>query len=180
MGFAIPRMSPTSPFCRVLDGGFTLIEVMMAATILVVGFIGLVQAVTIGSEMLDTSRKQTIAGEILDGEVERLRVEPWSTILTLNSAASGTITINSAGTGVSGNATRFAITNYSSSSSDDNTALIALAKGYTCSYFATQLRTNFYRFTYTVSWTGNTGRQFSRTATAYLGKNGLNLSYQKS
>jgi len=65
--------------------GFTIIEVMMAATILVVGFMGMIQALTIGSEMIATARRQTIANQIMTHELEQLRLEDWaSTLLNLS------------------------------------------------------------------------------------------------
>jgi hypothetical protein len=59
---------------------FTLVEVMMAATILVVGFIGMIQALTIGSEMMATARRQTLATRLLNHYVDKLRVETYATI----------------------------------------------------------------------------------------------------
>ncbi|HKB56721.1 MAG TPA: prepilin-type N-terminal cleavage/methylation domain-containing protein [Lacunisphaera sp.] len=165
--------------------GFTLIEVMMASAILVVGFTGLIHGITIGSEALDTSRKQQVATQIMDAEIERLRSGPWSTIAGL--AASGALTISDTGA-LSGDPTLFALTNYTVVSSDDNTALIALAKGFTCSYVLTRLRpasatsstVTYLRIDYTVSWTSNTGRVYRRSTPAFFGQNGLHLSYQKS
>jgi prepilin-type N-terminal cleavage/methylation domain-containing protein len=165
--------------------GFTLVEVMMAATILVVGFIGLIQAVTIGSETLDTARKQQVATQIIAAEIEQLRAGAWATIANL--PATATITIDSTGT-ASGNETSFALCNYTSGNGDDNTALLALAKGFTCSYTRTRLRptgatastVTFLKFVYTVTWTSNTGRTYSRTTETYFGMNGLHLSYQRS
>jgi prepilin-type N-terminal cleavage/methylation domain-containing protein len=164
--------------------GFTLIEVMMAATILVVGFIGLIQAVTIGSEMIDTSRKQQVAMQIMAGEIERLRSGPWTTIAGLPSSAS--ISISQSGV-ATGNETSFAICNYTSTNGDDNTALLGLARGFTCSFARTRLRpgsatsstVTYLEIVYTVQWTSNTGRTYSRTEQAYFGENGLHLSYQK-
>jgi Tfp pilus assembly protein PilV len=60
------------------SAGFSLVDVMMGATILVVGLMGLIQAVTIGSEMLATARRQTLAAQILDQEIETLRFLPWN------------------------------------------------------------------------------------------------------
>lgn len=57
---------------------------MMGATILVVGLMGLIQAVTIGSEMLATARRQTLAAQILDQEIENLRFLPWDTSSSSN------------------------------------------------------------------------------------------------
>ena len=158
---------------------------MMAATILAVGFIGMIQAVTICSEMLDAARKQQVATQIMDDEIERLRSSAWTTIASLPS--SGTITVSTTGA-ISGNATSFALSNYTASTADDNTALCALAKGFTCSYTLTYLRpaaaisstVTFLKVVYTVTWKGNTGRTYSRSTEAYLGQNGLHLSYQRS
>ena len=55
----------------------------MASVILVVGFLGMIQAVTIGSEMLATARRQTIAAQILNHEMENLRLQDWATINAL-------------------------------------------------------------------------------------------------
>lgn len=167
------------------SAGFTLVEVMMGVTILVVGFIGLIQAVTIGSESLDTSRKQQIATQIMDGEIERLRSGSWIAIAAL--PATGTISINSAGT-ISGDETLFALSNYTSINTDDNVLLTPLAKGFTCSYTRTYLRpasatsstVTFIKFVYKVSWKSNTGRAYSRSTETCLGMNGLHLSFQKS
>ena len=56
---------------------------MMAAIILTVGFMGLIQAVTICSGMMDQARRQTLAAQILDDEIERLRFKSWAQIQTL-------------------------------------------------------------------------------------------------
>jgi prepilin-type N-terminal cleavage/methylation domain-containing protein len=66
--------------------GFTLVEVMMAALILTVGFMGLVQAVTISSGMMDTARRQTLAAQILNHEIESLRFASWATVSNLPTA----------------------------------------------------------------------------------------------
>lgn len=80
--------------------GFTIVEVMMASVILVVGFIGMIQAVTIGSEMLATARRQTIAAQILNHEMERLRMVSWTSLSNL-----ATTTTWSSGTGYTAGAT---------------------------------------------------------------------------
>lgn len=154
------------------QAGFTLIEVGMGALILVVGFIGLIQAVTIGSQMLNVAQKERVAMEIMDAEIEELRAGLASDISSLTNSQVYTVTVNAAGTSVSGDATKFALTS--------NTSLMAQAKSFTCSFVKTNTRTNFRRVIYTVTWTGNTGRSYSRTAEMYFGLNGLQLSYQKS
>ena len=44
---------------------FTLLEVMMAAAFLLAGVRGMTQVLISGSEMIDVSRKQTIATQII-------------------------------------------------------------------------------------------------------------------
>jgi prepilin-type N-terminal cleavage/methylation domain-containing protein len=164
---------------------FTLVEVMMASVILVVGFSGLIQALTIGSEALDTARKQQVAIQIMDAEIERLRAGSWSLIAGL--PATATLAINPAGA-ITGDTTGFALTNFTAVTSDDNTPLAAVAPGFTCSYVRSRLRptsataatVTYVRVDYTVSWTSNTGRVYRRTQPAFFGRNGLHLSYQKS
>jgi len=165
--------------------GFTLVEVMMAATILVVGFIGLIEAVTIGSETLDTAGKQQAATQLVSTEIEQLRAGPWSTLANL--PATATITIDRNGT-AAGDETAFAVCNYTAGSGDDNTPLLLRAKGFTCSFTRTRLRptgatsanVTFLELVYTVTWTSNTGRTYSRITKTYLGMNGLHLSFQQS
>ncbi|MDP2324685.1 MAG: hypothetical protein Q8N51_11710, partial [Gammaproteobacteria bacterium] len=65
------------PLRRPSSAGFSIVDVMMGATILVVGLMGLIQAVIIGSEMLATARRQTLAAQILDNEIEKLRFKTW-------------------------------------------------------------------------------------------------------
>lgn len=76
------------------SNGFTIVEVMIASVILVVGFVGMIEGVGLGSKMMDASRRQTIAAQILNHEIEKLRLESWTTIQNLS-----TSTTWSSGTG---------------------------------------------------------------------------------
>jgi len=165
--------------------GFSVVEVMMATTILLVGFIGLISALTSMAEALDTARKQQVAQQIVAAEIEKLRGRDWTSIASL--PASGTITIGAAGA-ITGDATSFALCNYTADASDDNTALARLANGFTCACSRTWLRptgataatVTFVKVVYTVTWTSNTGRTHRHMIETYLGMNGLHLSYQQS
>ena len=169
------------------QAGFTLIEVGMAALILVAGFISLIQAITIGSQMLDGARKQQIAMQIVEGEVEWLRSQ--SDMFISTTLASDTMSVNSAGVAT-------ATTSANNFHLDDNTALRDLAKGFTVRMVKTNIRTNFDTVVYTVTWTGASGRDYyrrvdtnsdgvvdasnRRTFEFFFEKNGLRLSFQKS
>jgi prepilin-type N-terminal cleavage/methylation domain-containing protein len=60
------------------SAGFTLVEVMMASVILVVGFIGMIEAVALSSQMMDNARRQTLANQMINHEFEQLRLQPWN------------------------------------------------------------------------------------------------------
>jgi Tfp pilus assembly protein PilV len=165
--------------------GFSIVEVMMATTILLVGIIGLIQAITIMSEALDTARRQQIAQQIAAAEIEKLRGRDWTTVANL--PASATIVVGPGGA-ITGDATDFALANFTTATSDDNLTLARLASGLTCSFTRTRLRptaataasVTFIKVVYTVSWTSNTGRAHRHTIETYVGLNGLQLSYQQA
>jgi prepilin-type N-terminal cleavage/methylation domain-containing protein len=168
-----------------VKGGFTLIEVIMATAVLLVGFVGIIQVLTIGSESLDTARKQQIANQIIAAEIEKLRGGAWSTIANL--PATATIKIGATG-GISGDAIHFALSNRTVDPVDDNADLCALCRGFTCSFARVHLRpasassatVTYLKLVYTITWTSNTGRAHTCSVGTYLGKNGLHLSYQQS
>ena len=59
-----------------------MVEVMLAGTILVVGFIGLMEAVTMGGEMLANARKQKLAEQIKLGSLCALGQTAPNPVLT--------------------------------------------------------------------------------------------------
>jgi Tfp pilus assembly protein PilV len=132
-------------------GGFTLIEVMMAAAVMLAGIVGMIQVVTSASEMLDASRKQTIATRIMHGEIEKIRVTDWMQLELM--PASEVIPLNS--------------------------SFQTVAQGFQCSRTISNVRTEMKQVTYTVTWTGNTGRAYSRNSSTYIAKNGLYVAYQR-
>ena len=88
-------MSASYPF-RSHIRGFTLVEVMMAAVILVVGFIGMIEAVTVTSAMLDHARRQTYANQVINKELDDLRFAPWTTIGSITGISNLTPTTSTA------------------------------------------------------------------------------------
>ena len=150
-----------------IHSGFTIVEVALAATILLVGFAGMATALMIGSEMLDTARKQTITAQIIQAEVEYLRLKDWPTIQGLASTSS----------------------DFLSTYPDFAPTSLAAAFTGTKFKFARQVNypdphPNLRSITMTVSWTSlngswTTGTLHSRSCNAYIGKYGLNVSYQK-
>lgn len=58
--------------------GFTIVEVMMASIILVIGFVGMVEAVAISARQMDAARRQTLATQIINHEIGKLRFAVWT------------------------------------------------------------------------------------------------------
>ena len=142
---------------------------MMAATILVVGFIGMIEAMTLSSAMMDTARRQTVVSQIMNHEIEKLRFASWSAINGLPTASTA-MTIDSQFT----------------SAIAASGAVYSLSRTLTSPDPATNLR----EVNFTVTWVVRTSRHdqfgtllsftYTRKNSAYFGKYGLNLTYQRS
>lgn len=59
----------------------------MAAVVLVTVFVGLIEAVALTSNSMDHARRQTLASQILNSELEQLRYASWSTVSGLPTAS---------------------------------------------------------------------------------------------
>ena len=137
---------------------FTLIEVMMAATVMALGIMGMIQVVISGSEMLDVARKQTIATQILRSEIDNLHLSDWTTQVSQFPLSPTTtpITINS--------------------------SFQAISQGFQCQREVWDVKADhtLRKVKFTVTWTSNTGRAYARSGSTYFGKNGLYVAYQRS
>ena len=135
---------------------FTLFETMLAAGVMATGLVGMIQVVVSGSEMLDVARKQTLATNIIHTQIDLYRAaipSDWSTVAT----GTTTITLSS-------------------------TTFSAVTSGFTCSRVVSNVSTDgtLKKVAYTVTWTGVTGRSYTRTGVTYVSKYGLNVSQQRT
>jgi prepilin-type N-terminal cleavage/methylation domain-containing protein len=171
--------------------GFTLVEVMMASAILVVGLMGMIQGVTIGSEMMATARRQTIASQILEHEIGKLRLLPWE----ISSSVANENCISDLGD--------LAATTYDSDQASIDTAIAASGVTFTLARTVATVTSDLKEVSFTVTWTksGTTtaataasgswldklsfsgsapiARTYTRKSSAYFGKYGLNNSVQR-
>ena len=179
-------MSARRPsIAQVPDRGFTIVEVMMASVILVVGFMGMIQAITLGSEMLATARRQTIAAGILNHEMEKLRLEDWTALSAEASAAAATYASDLAAinTAISESGVTFTLAK-SVSNSSVTTDLIEVTLTVTWTKAGTTTAAN----TPTGSWLNRlafyretpVARTYTRKCTAWFGKYGLNYTARRS
>lgn len=150
---------------------FTLAEVMVAAVVVSLGLIGMIQALVAGSEMLDLAKKQTLATQIIHGQMEDLRLRTWAQVDTFN--ASSIVKVDAADHG-------------GDQSANVNAGFVfgpnlpSLSKTFLCERTITSVRDGLKQVTYTVTWTAGTGRVFTRTSSTYFGRNGLYVTYQRS
>jgi hypothetical protein len=126
----------------------TLIEVMIGALVLTLVFFSTFSVIQSGFEMIDVSRNTGLAGQILQSEIEDIRLKNWA---SLPADGTSTITLPEAFNSVSG---RFNATRTVSSVNSD-----------------------MKKVTVQVTWTAYTGRTHTRRYETYYTKGGLNDYY---
>jgi prepilin-type N-terminal cleavage/methylation domain-containing protein len=143
--------------------GLTLVEVLMAMLVVLVAIVALVQAIILGSEMLDLSRKQTIATQMIRTHIEQTRMMDWTAfdLLAVDQDVDVTAT------------TVYAV----------GSAMPAVAKDFTIrrriELVPGKTNPNLKKVTFTVTWHGYRGRAYTRSGSTYCTKNGLNAIYQR-
>jgi prepilin-type N-terminal cleavage/methylation domain-containing protein len=147
--------------------GFTLIEVMMAAAVMSLSLVGMIQVIVSGSEMLDMSRRQTIAMQIIHGQIDNVRLSDWSTV----NAYSSPRTVNVDSADQSSNISYGFVF---------GSNLPGISRGFQCTRTISTVRTDLLQITFTVTWRSSTGRTYQRTGSTYYGNNGLYVTYQRS
>ncbi len=130
---------------RVRAHAFTLVEVMVASLVLVFGIVSAISAMQSGVRAMDRTRKLALATQVLQTEMEQLRLKSWTQLDAL--AGTSTFTPDSAASG---------------------------ASAFTCTRRITSPKSDMKEITLTADWRGSDGRpQTAKLITRY-GKNGLN------
>ena len=155
---------PTSPLAATLRrrarAGFTIVEVMAAAVVMALALTTSITALQRGFVALDSARNLTMAGQILQCEMEKMRMLRWETI----EAYPATLDPMPLDAGFASNPTiapRFRLRR--------DVAPVATSSG-----------VGMKEVTFTVTWTGYDGRSVSRNYTTYYGQNGLYDYYYNS
>jgi len=143
------------PRRRARTHAFTLLEVMLAAAVLLLGIMGMTQVIISGTEMLDVARKQTIAAQMIHAEIDQVHLEDWTTVLAYRNVT----TTQAIDTLTTGNLGYPELVTYKN-----------ITKGFNITRTAAYVtgRTDQLLITFTVTWTGNTGRAYSRSCTTYF------------
>jgi Tfp pilus assembly protein PilV len=129
--------------------GFTIAEVMFAAAVMALAITTAITTMQSAFLALDSARNITLAGQIMQSELERMRLKDWPTVsgypagpsaLTIDTSFTGSATIN---------------------------------ERFTLSRSVAEVHADMKQITMTIVWRGYDGREQSRSYTTYYGKNGL-------
>jgi Tfp pilus assembly protein PilV len=134
-------------------GGFTILEVMMAAAVMAFAITTSITTMQRAYLLLDTARNITIAGQIMQSEFEKMRLRDWS-VIGAYSTTQTEVTIDSAFTSNSFINTRFKLYR--------DVTEITMGTGI-----------GMRQVTLTCRWKNYDGRTISRSYTSYYGQNGL-------
>lgn len=134
--------------------GFTILEVAIAAFVMTVTISGAIVVLQTGFRALDNARNTTISAQIIQSEMERIRLLSWTSVNALPASEGITLaTIFPSDTLTTTMAGRFTATRTTA----DVTGKVGEMK----------------TITITVSWTGLDGLTHTRSSTGYYCKDGL-------
>lgn len=94
-------MRPPSDHCREPGActGFTIVEVMVAAVVLILGIVSALTALQQGFQAIDSARKLSAATQQMQSEMEGLRLKSWAQIEALQALGVTSIPADPAATG---------------------------------------------------------------------------------
>lgn len=126
--------------------GFTLTEVLIAMTILLMVFLSSLAALNIGFKMLDEARASTLASQILQSEIENLRLRNWPDIVSLPETEPFVVEVDPA------------LTNFPT---------------FTCQRSIYAVRDGLKQAVVTVAWKSLSGQSRTRRYTTYIARDGM-------
>lgn len=155
MSQLLPAPTTARARARGRSSAFSILEVMLGAIVMALAITTSITTVQRGFQSIDTARNLVIAGQIMQSEVEKMRVSPWSTTATVTGIADYTnvspaIVIDPAFTSNTTIASRFLMTRTMADPKAD-------------------LR----QITLTITWRNYDGRLLSRSYTTYYARFGL-------
>ena len=130
----------------------------MAAVVMAFAITTAITTLQRGFLALDTARNTTIAGQIMQSELERMRLKDWATV---NAYAAGPTALE-------------LVTD--STALTNTTAFVpsaALAARFKLTRTSSEVRADLKKITLTITWGSSDGRTLTRAYPAYYGKNGL-------
>ena len=77
---------------------FTIVEVMVAATVLLFGIVSAIAVYQRGFQALDNSRKLSAASQLMQSEMERIRLMSWDQLESLQQSGNTAVELSEAKT----------------------------------------------------------------------------------
>jgi prepilin-type N-terminal cleavage/methylation domain-containing protein len=124
--------------------GFTIVEVMVSATVLAVGIVGVLTVSQSGLQALDTARNLAAASQLMQSEMERVRLMSWAQMQALQDSGQTEVALENA------------------------------PGRYTCVREIRDLKTGMKEITLVATWKGYDGRPHTARLITRYGKTGLN------
>jgi Tfp pilus assembly protein PilV len=146
--------------------GFTIAEVMIASFVMVLGISSALLTLRSGLQAVDTARNTTLAAQIMQSEIEVLRLQNWSRVVLLQDDQASPTTPKAVDPSAS-------ITTGTSTTLD--ATLTTIATRFACTRLITDIsgRSNIKKILLTVTWTGVDGRPHELRYETRYAKNGL-------
>lgn len=132
---------------RQATGAFTLVEVMLAAGVLVLGITTAILTLQRGFQAVDTARHLTAAAQAMQSECERLRLKSWAQLQALQDSGDTVVTLAGAPAGLSAT--------------------------FACARNIRDLKTDMKEITLATSWRGYDGREHRVSYVTRYAKSGL-------
>ena len=132
---------------------------MLAGFVMVLGIVSSLTALQFGTRTVDTARNMTLAAQIMQSEMEILRLQNWAQIVALPASA----TVDPSTTISTGYGTTL------------DSMLTSIANRFTCTRTVADIsgRSNIKLITLSIVWTGVDGRSHSLSYQTRYAKNGL-------
>jgi prepilin-type N-terminal cleavage/methylation domain-containing protein len=144
------KFSASLKTSRRLLRGFTILEVMIAAMVMALVLTTSLTTLQSGFLALDSARKITLAGQIMQSEFEKMRLADWTAINAYPATSDLTPNIT-AGFGASA----------------------AITSTFTLTRTVAEVHTDMKQITLTMTWKGYDGRLFTRSYSTTYGQHGL-------
>lgn len=132
---------------------FTITEIMIAMTVLLLVFISSIAGLSIGFRMLEEARTSTLASQILQSEMENLRLKNWAQLNALPATAPFSVEVDTA------------LNNF---------------PNFVCTRSLYDVRSDLKEAVLTVAWITTDGRSRTRRYVTYIAKDGINDYYYRT
>jgi Tfp pilus assembly protein PilV len=143
-----PVTTPATAPRHASVAAFTIAEVLVASTVLLLGIVTAITSLQRGLQASDTARHLSMATQLMQSEMERLRLKSWNQIEELQGSGNTTVPLDR--------------------SAGDPSARFA------CTRTIANLKEDMKEITLIAEWRGYDGRQHTARLVTRYGHNGLN------